>query len=223
MRMLAWLALGLLGLSPVPAWAQSIKMGAVVPLTGRYGAGGAQIRAGYEFAVERLNAGGGITVGAPISKTTARPVANWALIDQMRKGIGVPVLIKGILTPKDAGEALKHGIDGMVISNYGGLSTPGMASSIEMLPSIADAVGGRAPILIDGSFRRGSDIFKALAYGASAVMIGRPVVWGLAAYGPEGAQQVLEVLQTEVARDMAHCGKPTIKDIDRSVVRVHEV
>ena len=93
---------------------------------------------------------------------------------------------------------------------------------MEMLPSIVDAVSGRASILIDGSFRRGSDIFKALAYGAAAVMIGRPVVWGLAAYGPEGAQQVLEMLQTEVARDMAHCGRPTIKDIDRSVVKLHE-
>ena len=163
-----------------------------------------------------------ITVGAPLSKATARPAANWALVEQMRKGIGLPVLIKGILTPKDAGEALKHGIDGIVISNYGGLPVPGMASSIEMLAPIADAVGGKAPILIDGGFRRGSDIFKALAYGANAVLVGRPAVWGLAAYGPEGAQQVLEMLQTEVARDMAHCGKPTIKEIDRSVVKLHE-
>ncbi len=79
------------------------------------------------------------------------------------------------------------------------------------------------PILIDGSFRRGSDIFKALAFGATAVMIGRPIAWGLAAYGPEGAQQVLEMLQTEVARDMAHTGKATLKDIDRTVVKLHEV
>jgi 4-hydroxymandelate oxidase len=98
-----------------------------------------------------------------------------------------------------------------------------MASSLEMLPSIADAVAGRVPILIDGSFRRGSDIFKALAFGAAAVMIGRPIAWGLAAYGPEGAQQVLEMLQTEVARDMAHAGRPTLKDIDRTVVKLHEV
>jgi len=163
-----------------------------------------------------------ITVGAPLPNAKARPVVNWTKIDQMRKGIGVPVLIKGIMTPQEAGAALKQGIDGIVVSNYGGLLTPGMASSMEMLPSILDAVGGRAPILIDGSFRRGSDIFKALAYGATAVMLGRPVVWGLAAYGPEGAQQVLEMLQTEVARDMAHCGRPTVKDIDRSVIKLHE-
>jgi len=163
-----------------------------------------------------------ITVGAPLPNAKARPVVNWNKIDQMRKGIGVPVMIKGIMTPQEAGAALKQGIDGIVVSNYGGLLTPGMASSIEMLPSIVDAVGGRAPVLIDGSFRRGSDIFKALAYGATAVMLARPVVWGLAAYGPEGAQQVLEMLQTEVARDMAHCGRPTIKDIDRAVVKLHE-
>ena len=174
-----------------------------------------------------------ITVGAPLrnaegwpspAKVAAmpRPALNWAAIDQMRKGIGVPVLIKGIMTAQEADAAIKRGINGIVVSNYGGLLTPGMASSMEMLPSIADAVQGKAPILIDGSFRRGSDIFKALAYGATAVMLARPAVWGLAAYGPEGAQQVLEMLQTEVARDMAHCSKPTIKDIDRTVVKLHE-
>jgi len=163
-----------------------------------------------------------ITVGAPLSKAMARPALKWTLIDQLRKGIGVPVVIKGIMTPEDAGAAVKRDIQGIVVSNYGRVSTPGMASSMELLPSIVDAVGGKASILIDGSFRRGSDIFKALAYGATAVLVGRPVAWGLAAYGPEGAQQVLEMLQTEVARDMAHCGRPTIKDIDRGVVKLHE-
>jgi len=164
-----------------------------------------------------------VTASAPLSKDKPRLALNWTMIDQMRKGIGVPVLLKGIMTPQEAGTALKHGIDGVVVSNYGGLLIPGMASSLEMLPSIVEAVGGKAPVLIDGSFRRGSDIFKALAYGATAVMLGRPVVWGMAAYGPEGAQQVLEMLQTEVARDMAHCSRPTIKDIDRTVVKLHEV
>jgi 4-hydroxymandelate oxidase len=180
------------------------------------------VRAKMDLAVKAGCKAICITVGAPLLKAMARPVVNWTKIDQMRKGIGVPVLMKGILTPKEAGEALKHGIDGIVVSNYGGLLTPGISSAMEMLPSIVEAVGGRTPVLIDGSFRRGSDIFKALAYGATAVLLGRPVVWGLAAYGPEGAQQVLEMLQTEIARDMAHCGRPTIKDIDRSVVKLHE-
>ena len=174
-----------------------------------------------------------ITTGVPFRNAPAgstpaklaemsRPALNWDVIDQMRQGIHVPVLIKGIMTPDEAEAAVKRGIQGIVVSNYGGLLVPGMASSIEMLPSIADAVAGKIPVLIDGSFRRGSDIFKALAYGATAVMIGRPLVWGLAAYGPEGAQQILELLQTEVARDMAQAGKPTLRDIDRTVVRLHE-
>jgi 4-hydroxymandelate oxidase len=174
-----------------------------------------------------------ITTGAPFrnaeassgpakSAAISRPAANWDLIDQMRKGINVPVLIKGVMTPEEAEAAVKRGMQGIVVSNYGGLLAPGMASSMEMLPSIAEAVAGEVPVLIDGSFRRGSDIFKALAYGATAVMIGRPLAWGLAAYGPEGAQQVLEMLQTEVARDMAHTGRPTLRDIDRTVVKLHE-
>lgn len=189
------------------------------------------VRARMDLAVKAGCKAICITIGAPPriaegasnpAKPAVRPALNWAAIDQLRKGIGVPVLIKGVMSPEEAGAAIKRGIDGIVVSNYGGLLTPGMASPMEVLPSIADAVGGKAPILIDGSFRRGSDIFKALALGATAVMLGRPTVWGLAAYGPEGAQQVLEMLQTEIGRDMAHCGRPTIKDIDRSVVKLHE-
>jgi 4-hydroxymandelate oxidase len=154
---------------------------------------------------------------------TSRLALNWDVIDQLRKGINVPLLIKGIMTPDEAEMAIKRGVQGIVVSNYGGLLSPGMASSMEMLPSIADAVAGRVPILIDGSFRRGSDIFKAIALGAAAVMIGRPIAWGLAAYGPEGSQQVLEMLQTEVARDMAHTGRATLREIDHTVVKLHEV
>ena len=132
-----------------------------------------------------------------------------------------PGLIKGIMTPEEADAAIKHGIQGIVVSDYGGLLTRGMASSMEMLPSIADAVSKRAPVFIDGNFRRGSDIFKALAFGATAVMVGRPVMWGLAAYGTEGVQGVLEMLQTELARDMCQCGNPNLKSVDRSVVKLH--
>jgi len=174
-----------------------------------------------------------ITTGVPFRNTEAsfgpaklaaisRQAANWDLIDRMRKGINVPILVKGIMTPEEAEAAVKRGIKGIVVSNYSGLLTPGMASSMEMLPSITGAVAGKVPVLIDGSFRRGSDIFKALVFGATAVMIARPLAWGLAAYGPDGAQQVLEMLQTEVARDMAHTGKLTLRDIDRTVVKLHE-
>ena len=91
-----------------------------------------------------------------------------------------------------------------------------MAAPIEVLPAIAEAVAGKAPILIDGSFRRGSDIMKALALGARAVMLGRPALWALAAYGSAGVQTMLEMLQTELARDMAMCGKPNLKSLDPS-------
>ncbi len=170
------------------------------------------------FPFPDADAGAGPAKLAAMTHSTV----NWDVIDKMRKGINVPVLIKGIMTPEEANTAVKRGIQGIVVSNYGGLLTPGMASSMEMLPSITKVVAGRIPVLIDGSFRRGSDIFKALAYGATAVMIARPLAWGLAAYGPEGAQQILEMLQTEVGRDMAQSGKPTLADIDRSVVKLHE-
>ena len=89
------------------------------------------------------------------------------------------------------------------------------------IPSIAAAVGGKLPILIDGSFRRGSDVLKALALGAQAVLLGRPALWGLAAYGAEGVQNVVELIQSEFARDMAMCGKVNVKALDPSVVRIH--
>jgi isopentenyl diphosphate isomerase/L-lactate dehydrogenase-like FMN-dependent dehydrogenase len=145
------------------------------------------------------------------------------MLDQLREGINVPVLIKGVMKPEEADAAIRRGARGIVVSSYSGLLTPGMASSMEMLPAIADAVKGRAPLLIDESFRRVSDIFKALAFGATTVMIGRPIAWGLAAYGSERAPRVLEMLQTEAARDMAHTGRPTLKDIDRAVVKLHGV
>lgn len=160
--------------------------------------------------------------GPPTLSGMSRPPINWDVIDQIRKGVNVPVLIKGIMTAEEAEAAVKRGIQGIIVSNYGGLLAPGMASAMEMLPAVVSGVAGKTPVLIDGSFRRGSDIFKALAYGATAVMIGRPTVWGLAAYGPEGAQQVLEMLQTELARDMAQTGRQTLKEIDCSVIKLHE-
>jgi 4-hydroxymandelate oxidase len=173
-----------------------------------------------------------ITVGAefrnakrassPAQLAKMAPAAlNWNVIDQLRQGVTVPVLLKGIMTPEEADAAVKHGVQGIVVSNYGGILTKGMATSIEVLPSIVDAVSGRVPVLVDGGFRRGSDIFKALAFGATAIMLGRPAMWGLAAYGADGVQSVVEMLQTEVGRDLGHCGTPTIKSIARTHVKIH--
>jgi isopentenyl diphosphate isomerase/L-lactate dehydrogenase-like FMN-dependent dehydrogenase len=149
---------------------------------------------------------------------------DWKSIDALRQGLNVPFLLKGIMTADEAGEAVRKGVQGIVVSNYVGAPTAAtaLASPMEALPGIADAVGGKIPVLVDGSFRRGSDMLMALALGASAVMIGRPVAWGLAAYGADGVQHVVELLQSELARDMAMCGKVNLRAIDRSMVRVHK-
>ena len=166
-----------------------------------------------------------VTVGAAPAAKGARSVAavqrvDWTAVDAIRQGINVPVLVKGIATPDDARLALKHDVQGLIVSNYGGLG-PVRDAPILALPAIVDAVQGNVPVLVDGSVRRGTDILKALALGARAVLVGRPAMWGLAAYGESGVQGVLEMLQTELARYMGMCGVSTVKALDRSVLRVH--
>lgn len=167
-----------------------------------------------------------VTVGASAAAKGARRVAvaqrvDWTALDAIRKGIDVPVLVKGIATPDEARLALKHDVQGLIVSNYGGLLGSVKDAPILALPAIVDAVQGNVPVLVDGSFRRGTDIVKALAFGARAVLVGRPAMWGLAAYGASGVQGVLEMLQTELARYIGMCGVSTVKALDRSVLRVH--
>ena len=146
---------------------------------------------------------------------------DWNGIAQLREKLGVPLLLKGIVSPQAARTAVKLGVQGIVVSSYPERAVNGAAAPIEMLPAIADAVAGGAKILIDGGFRRGSDVLKALALGAHAVLLGRPALWGLAAYGADGVERVLELLQTELARDMAMCGRPDFQSIDRGMVKIH--
>ena len=157
------------------------------------------------------------------ARLAAAPLVDWRVVDQLRHGLTVPFLIKGIMNPAEADAAARHGIQGIVVSDYGGLLTRGLAPPMETLPAVVDAVNGRIPVLVDGNFRRGSDIFKALAFGAKAVLLGRPPVWGLAAYGAPGVQSVLEMLQTDLGRDLAMCGKINPAAIDRTAVKVHQV
>jgi isopentenyl diphosphate isomerase/L-lactate dehydrogenase-like FMN-dependent dehydrogenase len=145
---------------------------------------------------------------------------DWPAIDALRQGVGVPVIVKGIATPEAAQAALQHGVNGIIVSGYGG-STGTIADSVLSLPAIVDAVGGRVPVLVDGSFRRGTDILKALAFGAESVLIARPAMWGLAAYGADGVQGIVEMLQTELARYMAMCGRTDVKMLDRTILRLH--
>ena len=145
----------------------------------------------------------------------------WKLFDDLRKWIKVPLLVKGVVTAEDARLCLERGLDGIYISNHGGRSVDYEASALEVLPEIVEAVHGRVPLLIDGGFRRGSDVLKALALGASAVCVCRPQRWGLAAYGAPGVQRVLEILQAELRSAMAATGRTTLASVDPSLVRTY--
>lgn len=145
----------------------------------------------------------------------------WKLFDDLRPIVKVPMLAKGIITAEDARLCIDHGLDGIYVSNHGGRSLDYEPSTLEVLPEIVAAVNGRVPVIVDGGFRRGSDILKALALGAKAVCIGRPHRWGLAAYGAPGVERVLDILQAELLLAMAHTGRPTLASIDRTLVRTY--
>jgi 4-hydroxymandelate oxidase len=174
------------------------------------------VRTFIERAVQAGSKAVCVTVGLP-----NRPGLGWGDIEQLRRASRVPFLLKGIMSAAEARTAVERGVDGIVVSNHGGRFAAGLAAPMEMLPAIVDAVGGKAVVLIDGCFRRGTDILKALALGARAVMVVRPALWGLAAYGAEGVQRVLEMLQSELARSMAMVGTPNLQAISRSAVKIH--
>ena len=131
---------------------------------------------------------------------------DWGHVAQVREMTDLPLVIKGVLHPDDAVIALDHGADGIMLSNHGGRQLDGVPATIDLLPGMAAAIGGRAPLLLDGGIRRGADVVKALALGATAVGVGRPVMWGLAVGGQEGASRVLEILRAELDHTLALCG-----------------
>jgi len=143
----------------------------------------------------------------------------WEYIDQIRPMIKVPLVAKGVLTAEDAKLCVEHGVDCVYVSNHGGRSLDYAPATLEVLPEIVSAVGGKVPILFDSGVRRGSDILKALALGASAVCLGRVPRWGLGAYGAQGVQRILEIMQAEFVQAMAYTGRPNLKSIDRTLVR----
>jgi 4-hydroxymandelate oxidase len=183
-----------------------------------------QVEAEADMAAVRGRAQAAVKAGCHAVVLTldgTHAALDWPAVDRLRQGLDVPFVLKGIMSVDEAQAAVTHGVQGIVVSNYRSRPLPGIAASIEVLPEIARAVDGKAAVLIDGSFRRGSDILKALALGAKAVLLGRPPLWGLSAYGAQGVQQVLELLQLELARDMAMCGRATLKDLDSTLVRIH--
>jgi isopentenyl diphosphate isomerase/L-lactate dehydrogenase-like FMN-dependent dehydrogenase len=143
---------------------------------------------------------------------------DWAFADRIRKFWKGKFFIKGIDTREDARLAVEHGFDGIMVSNHGGRATETSRGTIEALPEVVAAVGNRVPVFVDGGVRRGTDAFKALALGAKAVGIGRPYLWGLGAFGQEGVDRVLEILQGELKLAMGNCGTRTVKDITSAYV-----
>jgi 4-hydroxymandelate oxidase len=178
----------------------------------------------------RTAGGGGARSGDAVLTGAARYRVNggrlWytrQYIDDIRKMVKGPLVIKGILDPEDAKLAIEHGADAIIVSNHGGRSMDYGPSTLEVLPEIVAAVNGRIPILFDSGIRRGADIFKALALGANAVMIGRTTRWGLAAFGTAGAQRLIEILQQELVQVAAAAGCAKLSDINRATVKAHFV
>lgn len=130
----------------------------------------------------------------------------------------LPLVVKGILNPRDAVAAVEAGAAGVIVSNHGGRQLDGSIATADALPAVVDAVAGRVPVLVDGGIRSGADVVKALAIGASGVLVVRPVIWGLVVHGAPGVEAVLNELAAEMAHAMALCGARTVADIDRSLV-----
>lgn len=142
----------------------------------------------------------------------------WAYVDQLKATTKLKLVIKGLETAEDAQLAMQHGADGIIISNHGGRASETGRGTLEALPEMAAVVNKKIPLLIDGGFRRGTDIFKALALGADAVGIGRPFIWGLASFGQEGVEAVLQLLTNELNLVMGQAGTRTIKEINSSYI-----
>ena len=153
----------------------------------------------------------GVTRLAPLDMT-------WEYLQRLREVWPRKLLVKGIVTREDAELSVRNGVDGVIVSNHGGRGEESGRSTIESLSEVVEGARGKIPVLVDGGFRRGTDIFKALALGATAVGIGRPYVWGLAAFGQPGVEAVLDILRRELLLAMRQAGTRRISEIDRSYV-----
>lgn len=147
------------------------------------------------------------------------PNATWEYVDRLKKLTRMKLVLKGIETREDARLAREHGADGIIVSNHGGRSTETGSATIDELAEVIDGAGAQLPVFIDSGFRRGTDIFKALALGARAVGVGRPYVWALSAFGQSGVERVIDILRAELTLTMRQCGTPRIKDITRALIR----
>ena len=159
-----------------------------------------------------------VTLGG-VANRQVDPSVAWADLAWFRSLWKGPLVLKGVLTAADARRAADHGVDGLIVSNHGGRQLDGTPASVEALPEVADAVGDRVEVLLDGGVRRGADVVRALALGARAVMVGRPYLYGLGAGGSAGVRRALDILAGEVDHALALVGVPRVSDLDRTVVR----
>ena len=160
-------------------------------------------------------------IGAAVGQYLAgfvNPNQTWDRLAWLRETTRLPILLKGILHPDDAREAARRGIDGIIVSNHGGRQLDGAIAALDALPAIADAVGGELAVLFDSGIRTGADVFKALALGADAVLLGRPYLWGLALEGQSGVETVLRMLLAEFDLTMVLSGAMALNDLDRSLL-----
>jgi 4-hydroxymandelate oxidase len=142
----------------------------------------------------------------------------WDAIAWLRGVTGLPILVKGVLHPADAAAAVAAGVDGLIVSNHGGRQLDGAVATIEALPAVVAAVAGRVPVLMDGGVRSGADVLVALALGADAVLLGRPVLWGLAAGGAPGVRETLDLFAADLDHVLALAGARTPREVDASMV-----
>ncbi|GAA1958248.1 alpha-hydroxy acid oxidase [Amycolatopsis minnesotensis] len=172
-----------------------------------------------DIAAENMRDLPGSEPGA-LSDVEMSPEVSWEYVAWLREQTALPVVLKGVLHPDDAVLAVDAGVDGLLVSNHGGRQFDAAPAAAEALPSIVDAVDGRIPVLVDGGVRRGGDVAKALALGARAVGVGRPVLWGLAADGENGVREVLEALRAEFDHALTLCGGRGLADLTRDLVVV---
>lgn len=162
-----------------------------------------------------------VNPATPVMWKPHTPNLTWDYIDWVHGASKLPVILKGILAPEDAELAVKRGASGIVVSNHGGRQLDGAIGTLDALPDVVEAVGGKVPVLMDGGIRRGSDILKALSLGAKAVLVGRPPLWGLAAFGQAGVERVLWMLGAELKLSMGLSGQTKLSGITRRLVRKH--
>ena len=144
---------------------------------------------------------------------------NWADLEWLRSLTSMPLVVKGIQTAEDARLCAEYGAEALVVSNHGGHAMQETEGTIDMLPEVTDAVGDRLEIYLDGGVRKGADVLKALALGARAVFVGRPIFWGLSVGGEDGVRHCLEILRTELSVAMGLCGVTDVKRVDRALAQ----